>query len=50
MLKQFQKYDPKIKGMMGKEESIRDQLDVIDKLDEKLTGSFVSHHGDLNWF
>jgi len=26
------------------------QLEVIDKLDAQMSGKFVSHHGDLNWF
>lgn len=51
MLSSFQKMDPSVKGMISTEESVRAQLSVIDSLDEKLSGAFVSHRGnDRDWF
>ncbi|EGR49920.1 uncharacterized protein TRIREDRAFT_105888 [Trichoderma reesei QM6a] len=51
MLSSFQKLDPTVKGMISTEESVSAQLSVIDSLDEKLSGAFVSHRGnDRDWF
>ncbi|KAL6690631.1 hypothetical protein J3F84DRAFT_353063 [Trichoderma pleuroticola] len=51
MLSSFQKVDPKVKGMISTEESVGAQLAIIASLDEKLSGAFVSHHGnDKDWF
>ncbi|UKZ74453.1 hypothetical protein TrVFT333_002122 [Trichoderma virens FT-333] len=51
MLTSFQKMDPRVKGMISTEESVKSQLSVIDSLDEKLTGAFISHRGnDKDWF
>ncbi|KAJ9602200.1 hypothetical protein H2200_013320 [Cladophialophora chaetospira] len=50
MLSQFQKVKPDLAGPITPEESVRMQLDVIRDLDEKTSGTFVSHHGDQNWF
>lgn len=51
MLSSFQKMDPRVKGMISTEESVQAQLSVIASLDEKLSGSFVSHRGnDKDWF
>ncbi|PTB70210.1 NAD(P)-binding protein [Trichoderma citrinoviride] len=51
MLSSFQKMDPRVKGMISTEESVSAQLSVIDSLDEKLSGAFVSHRGnDRDWF
>ncbi|KAL7816023.1 NAD(P)-binding protein [Trichoderma aethiopicum] len=51
MLSSFQKMDPSVKGMISTEESVRAQLSVIDSLDEKLSGAFVSHRGNgRDWF
>lgn len=51
MLSAFQKMDPRVKGMISTEESVKAQLSVIASLDEKLSGAFVSHRGnDRDWF
>ncbi|KAL7938423.1 hypothetical protein V8C35DRAFT_320227 [Trichoderma chlorosporum] len=51
MLGSFQKMDPRVKGMISTEESVKAQLSVIGSLDEKLSGAFVSHRGnDKDWF
>ncbi|KAH8703869.1 hypothetical protein BGW36DRAFT_288702 [Talaromyces proteolyticus] len=51
MLQEFQKVEPNLKGQLSKEESVRDQIDVIqNKLDMSLSGAFVSHHGNSHWF
>ncbi|KAF4458715.1 Short-chain dehydrogenase reductase SDR [Fusarium albosuccineum] len=41
----FLKYDPELNGQISPEESVRDQLHVIGKLDEKMSGSFLSQRG-----
>ncbi len=50
MLAQFKRAEPKLQGPITMEESVRMQLEVIDKLDDKLSGQFVSHHGNKYWF
>ena len=50
LLEPFRKVDPSLTGSIDPEESVRSQLDVIGRLDEKLSGSLVGHHGDKNWF
>ncbi len=50
MLSAFQKLDPNVTGMISTEHSVRDQLAVIDGLDESMSGKFVSHHGNEDWF
>lgn len=50
MLSQFRKVDPDLNGPISKEESVRMLLDVIQTMDEEMSGTFVSHHGDKNWF
>lgn len=50
MLSQFRRAEPKLEGPLTKSDSARMQLEVIDKLDQKLSGQVVSHHGDKNWF
>ena len=50
LLSCFQKADPSVKGMIKTEDSVRMQLEVIDRLDMNMSGKFVSHHGDRNWF
>ena len=50
MLSSFQKLDPNVKGMISTEESVRDQLAVIDSLDENKSGLFLSQHGNQDWF
>ena len=49
MLSAFQKYKPTVTGMISTEESVRDQLSVIDSLDASQSGKFVSHHGNDDW-
>ena len=50
MIKSFQKMDPSVTGPISPEVSIRDQLQVIDALDDNLSGKFVSQHGNEDWF
>lgn len=50
MVKSFQKVDPKVTGPISTQSSIHDQLEVIDTLDEAMSGKFVSHHGNDDWF
>jgi hypothetical protein len=50
MLSQFQKVKPDLAGPITPQDSVRMQLEVIKGLDEKMSGTFVSHHGDQNWF
>lgn len=50
LLSQFRKAEPKLQGPITKEESVRMQLEIIEKLDDKLSGQFVSHHGNQYWF
>ena len=49
MLSQFQKAVPDVKGMIPVEDSVKMQLEVVDKLDMGMSGQFLSHHGDKNW-
>ena len=50
MLSQFQKVDPGLTGPISPEDSVRMQLEVVKKLDGSMSGKFLSHHGDQNWF
>ncbi|TVY54125.1 putative oxidoreductase, partial [Lachnellula suecica] len=50
MASQFAKVDPRVKGRIEKEVSIRDQLETISKLSMELSGSFISQHGNKDWF
>ena len=50
LLKQFQRAAPDLKGPMTVEEAARLELEVIAKLDDKMSGSFVGLHGDKYWF
>ena len=50
LLRHFKRAEPNLQGPLAMEDSVRMQLDVIDKLDESLSGSFVSHHGNKHWF
>lgn len=50
MLSSFQKMKPSVTGMISTEESVRDQLAVIDDLDASQSGLFLSHHGNDDWF
>lgn len=47
---QFQRVKPDLTGAITPEDSVRMQLEVVDRLDDKMSGAFVSHHGDQNWF
>ena len=47
MLSQFQKMEPNLKEPLESEDSV---LMQIVKLDEKITGDFVNHHGNQHWF
>lgn len=51
MLSQFQKVEPALKGQIQPKESIEKCLQVIQSLDTKQSGTFLSHNGDVvNWF
>jgi hypothetical protein len=50
ILSAFQKLNPDVKGMTSVEESVADQLAVIDQITLKDSGKLLSHHGDRNWF
>lgn len=52
MLKEFQRVDPTLKGPITPEESVRKQLAVIDKLDEKMSGHLFTQNGRdrRDWF
>ena len=50
MLAQFQKEKPDLTGPISPEDSVRMQLEVVSKLDGNMSGKFLSHHGDQNWF
>lgn len=50
MLLQFQKLEPNLQGPLTVEDSVRMQLEIVGKLDDTLSGSFVSHHGNKYWF
>jgi hypothetical protein len=50
MLGLFQRIEPSLKGQIEPEDRVRMQLEIIDKLDKNMSGKFVSHHGDQNWF
>jgi len=41
----FKKLEPTVKGKSTVEESVRCQLEVIERLDEEMSGQFVSHFG-----
>ncbi|CZR60737.1 related to protoporphyrinogen oxidase [Phialocephala subalpina] len=49
LLPAFQKVYPELKGQITTEESIRMQLEVIEKLTLEQSGQFLSHHGDKIW-
>ncbi|KAL9618826.1 MAG: hypothetical protein Q9160_006485 [Pyrenula sp. 1 TL-2023] len=49
MLSSFQKYDPKVEGMISTEASVKAQLSVINGLTKEQSGQFLSHFGNKNW-
>lgn len=46
LLKQFQTVEPELQGQLQPEESVRKNLQVIERLDIKTSGMFLSHNGD----
>ena len=50
MLANFKARNPGFKGRISPEESVRMQLEVIDKATIADSGAFVSHHGNKDWF
>lgn len=50
MLQQFQKIEPQLTGQIQPEESVRKQLQVIDRLGPEISGQFLSHNGNDSWF
>lgn len=49
LLKKFQRIDPTVSGQITPEESVKKQLEVIARLDDQMSGSFVGHRGDRRW-
>ncbi|KIW62328.1 hypothetical protein PV04_10509 [Phialophora macrospora] len=50
ILSAFHKVDPSVTGPISVEQSVTDQLQVIQNLTEADSGKFVSHHGNNDWF
>ena len=50
VLNAFRKMKPSIEGMISTEESVKDQLVVINNLTSKQSGQFLSQHGNRDWF
>ncbi|KAL6811851.1 hypothetical protein V8C40DRAFT_283817 [Trichoderma camerunense] len=50
ILSTLRKYDPNVKGMISPKESVESMLSVIKGLDESISGKFLSHKGNLEWF
>lgn len=50
ILPMFQKVYPEVQSQISVEDSIRMQLETIDKLTLEQSGQFLSHHGDKYWF
>ncbi|KAM0424555.1 hypothetical protein ACHAPT_010271 [Fusarium lateritium] len=50
MVQAFQKLDPNVTSMISTEESVQKQLSIIEDLDQTKSGSFLSHHGNRDWF
>ena len=46
----FRKVDPKVKGPIKAEESVRDQLQTISRLGWDVQGRVIGHRGDRAWF
>lgn len=49
MLTTFRVIAPHFSGPLTPEESVKMQLDVVNKFGVEETGSFVSHHGNKEW-
>ena len=45
----IKKLAPQFEGPMTPEESVRLQMDVINRWPVERSGEFVSHHGDKEW-
>jgi len=50
MLDAFHKIDPTVDGPISVEESVTEQLQVIQSLTEASSGKFLTHRGNNNWF
>ncbi len=50
MLDAFHKLDPSVDGPISVDQSVTDQLQVIQSLTEANSGKFVSQHGNNDWF
>ncbi|EXJ77313.1 hypothetical protein A1O3_09539 [Capronia epimyces CBS 606.96] len=50
MLSVFRKIDPTVDGPISVDESVTDQLQVVQNLTEADSGKFVTHRGNNNWF
>lgn len=45
----FKQIEPSFEGALTPEQSVKMQLDVINKATVKDTGAFISHHGNKQW-
>jgi hypothetical protein len=45
----LKKYAPSFEGPITPEQSVKMQLDVINKITVKDSGAFVSHYGNKQW-
>ncbi|KAF4994676.1 hypothetical protein FDECE_13049 [Fusarium decemcellulare] len=50
MLNAFHKLDPTVDGPISVDQSVTDQLQVIQGLTEANSGKFLTHHGNSDWF
>ena len=50
MLNAFHKLDQSVNGPISVDESVTDQLQVIQSLTEANSGKFLTHHGNNDWF
>lgn len=49
LLKRFQALWPDVKGRLTKADSVAKVLKIIDTLDLKLSGAFISQNGNKVW-
>jgi hypothetical protein len=49
MVVAFKKFDLSFEGPLTPEQSVKMQLEVINKVTVKDSGAFISHHGNKQW-
>jgi len=49
MVALFKQFEPSFEGALTPEQSVKLQLEVINKTTVKDTGAFISHHGNKQW-